>query len=917
MEKLKQVNKKTIALILVLAMIVAVFAGTSVLVRGTAASTIKTKDVTIRLDLKSGAWVSVATKTGKKVNYTGIAKNNYGWWRVKNGKVDFSATGIYENDYGWWRVKDGKVDFKANGLYKNDYGWWYCKNGKVDFSYYGIATNEYGVWYVTEGKVEFSYSIPDYLSELGQKDTDKDGLSNAFETQISHTNPLSADTDKDGMSDYEEVMVTGTAPLVYNKSDRTGDLDGDGISNYDEVKKYNTNPLSADSDGDGISDYDEIFKYKTIPVETDTDQDGASDGWEIENGFDPLVPNETFDVTKSYSSGDVVASVSLETAGKQVESLSIKPSTEVLLTENVPGAIGEAVDLSIDGAFEEATLSFELPESIVQDTSVVPTIYYYNEETQMLEEMPTNVEGKVVSTTLAHFSNYVLLNKTEFDKIWEKDIRKPNEEIVEKGISISFVIDHSYSMSWNDSNGLRKSLTEDFINKLDEDKDEGSVISFIARAEVLTDLTNDKQTLLNAVRNISDNNGYGSYAGTNGSAGIYEAINQLKNDTSENTKYIIFMTDGEDTRTSYSYDDLISEAVKNDITIYSIGLGTANETLLKKIAEETGGKYYYASAAEDLEDAFDIARSETIDYRSDANDDGISDYYTKLLCDGTLRTGTGIPLFSEVPYSTVQSNSDYDGDGLKNGQEVEVEEHNGRVYLFVHSSPIKADTEDDGIPDAKDDAPLKKGYADGRIGELTIVACKPEEDSGHAWLTYKSYVNDNILVSVLYGGFFFNASTHQFDYSNQSTYYPMSPNCYMNIGNAGTQGASGAMSTVVGSCGGILFNREFQGAYENRNQYHDVVAYTRTITQEQLDDVIDYCSRNNYYNLYSHNCSTVALGAWESAFGNVDGFSTKGGSGVIYLFDSPDGLKKSILKKDNVDMDYQSTMLAILDNWTK
>ena len=89
-------------------------------------------------------------------NATGIYKNEYGWWRVEDGKVNFNANGIYKNPYGWWKTTKGKVTFKENGVFKNEYGWWKVENSKVNFQFTGIAKNEYGTWYVKNGKVDFS-----------------------------------------------------------------------------------------------------------------------------------------------------------------------------------------------------------------------------------------------------------------------------------------------------------------------------------------------------------------------------------------------------------------------------------------------------------------------------------------------------------------------------------------------------------------------------------------------------------------------------------------------------------------------------------------------------------------------------------------------------------------------------------------
>lgn len=96
--------------------------------------------------------------TNGKVTFdeTGIFKNEYGWWRVVNSKVDFKASGIYKNQYGWWKTTGGKVTFKENGVFKNEYGWWKVQNSKVDFGFTGIAKNQYGRWYVKNGKVDFT-----------------------------------------------------------------------------------------------------------------------------------------------------------------------------------------------------------------------------------------------------------------------------------------------------------------------------------------------------------------------------------------------------------------------------------------------------------------------------------------------------------------------------------------------------------------------------------------------------------------------------------------------------------------------------------------------------------------------------------------------------------------------------------------
>lgn len=113
-----------------------------------------------------------------------------------------------------------------------------------------------------------------------------------------------------------------------------------------------------------------------------------------------------------------------------------------------------------------------------------------------------------------------------------------------------------------------------------------------------------------------------------------------------------------------------------------------------------------------------------------------------------------------------------------------------------------------------------------------------------------------------------------------------------------------------GNCGGILFNYEFKAT----NVYHAPVAYTRKITLDELEAVLQFHNENNYYNA-NHNCTTVAIGAWAAAFGTSDGFTARKNSGLYASFDTPTVLKEQILTKKSADTSYKDTMQNILQNW--
>ena len=105
---------------------------------------------------KNGWWYCQDGKVSFRVNSVlkGTVNGTKAWWYVQGSKVVFTDT-VAKNANGWWRIEDGKVNFDCNSVEKNENGWWKIKNGKVDFSFTGIAQNRNGWWYCKGGKVQF------------------------------------------------------------------------------------------------------------------------------------------------------------------------------------------------------------------------------------------------------------------------------------------------------------------------------------------------------------------------------------------------------------------------------------------------------------------------------------------------------------------------------------------------------------------------------------------------------------------------------------------------------------------------------------------------------------------------------------------------------------------------------------------
>jgi hypothetical protein len=62
------------------------------------------------------------------------------------------------------------------------------------------------------------------------------------------------------------------------------DTDHDGLSDADETNVYHTDPTKGDTDGDVLSDFAEVQTHGTNPLLADTDGDGFTDSYEIQTG---------------------------------------------------------------------------------------------------------------------------------------------------------------------------------------------------------------------------------------------------------------------------------------------------------------------------------------------------------------------------------------------------------------------------------------------------------------------------------------------------------------------------------------------------------------------------------------------------------------------------------------------------------
>jgi len=150
-------------------------------------------------------------------------------------------------------------------------------------------------------------------------------------------------------------------------------------------------------------------------------------------------------------------------------------------------------------------------------------------------------------------------------------------------------------------------------------KDLGAVVTFEHESVLVQDLTSDADRLIRALDEVRipaesvtvrrggtppiNNSGVGSTA-------MFDCVYSISGDLlgrEAGRRVIILITDGEDTSSSVKMKEAIEKTWRNEIIVYSIGIGGpmgVDSGTLKKIAAETGGRAFFPRTLEDLDKAF-------------------------------------------------------------------------------------------------------------------------------------------------------------------------------------------------------------------------------------------------------------------------------------------------------------------------
>ncbi len=433
-------------------------------------------------------------------------------------------------------------------------------------------------------------------------------------------------------------------PLAFDYKidlDSDEDLDYDGLTNKQE-KEYGTNPELADSDMDGLDDYYEIFTSKTNPNKADTDGDGLNDYDEIELKLDPNNPDTKGDgikdgertLTYNYKSDNITLAIK----GKgNIASVVAEVNSNTKISKKA-GLIDNLYTLYTDGKVEEATLTIHYTDKELQERNIKEdnlSIYYYNESTSKYEKVDSvlDKQNKTVTAKLKHFSNYVVgdtsivkestTNQVIFilDNSWSMYTDEQYEKYTGKKYNGGLF--GSSKLDGFDADGVRFSLTSTLTSNLSSKGFQIGLSEFRRDYKNALPIGSDADDIKKKLTTME-----GSFItkseGTNISNALTSGMKEFSSDT--DNKYIILLTDGQDSYLKSNSKRIIDAAVDKDIKICAIGFGSGSyNTELANISNATGCKFFSSSDANGLTELFNNMETELTDDLVDIDGDNEAD----------------------------------------------------------------------------------------------------------------------------------------------------------------------------------------------------------------------------------------------------------------------------------------------------
>jgi VWFA-related protein len=183
-------------------------------------------------------------------------------------------------------------------------------------------------------------------------------------------------------------------------------------------------------------------------------------------------------------------------------------------------------------------------------------------------------------------AKYISGLKPEDFAVFEDGVRQDVQFFESASVPVDLIVLLDTSASMSDKIDLVREAADGFLGTL-RPGDRGAVVAFNDNVDVLQPLTEDRQALVRAVASIRP---HGTTALDNA---IYISLKEFGRAARQHGQVrrqaIAVLSDGQDTSSLVSFDDVLALARRMGVSIYTVGL--QSEFSMRQTRQETGRRY--------------------------------------------------------------------------------------------------------------------------------------------------------------------------------------------------------------------------------------------------------------------------------------------------------------------------------------
>ena len=214
-----------------------------------------------------------------------------------------------------------------------------------------------------------------------------------------------------------------------------------------------------------------------------------------------------------------------------------------------------------------------------------------------------------LNVTVTDFRNRFITDLTRDDfRVFEDGVHQELDVFSQEDLPLRMILLLDSSASMEEKMGFAQQAAVRFVGQMKDD-DLTEVVEFGSKAHIIQPFTANTEELSKAILRTQ----------AGGTTSLYNALYIALKDLSRRRsdirrQAIVVLSDGEDTSSLVSFDQVLELTKDTDVTIYTISLRREGarkgkyfseaEHVLKKLAEETGGQWFFPDHIDELESVY-------------------------------------------------------------------------------------------------------------------------------------------------------------------------------------------------------------------------------------------------------------------------------------------------------------------------